>query len=115
MLGTKALRGIYAFTVIGATALVAYFQALGANKLVEAALTVPLLQPPPPASPVEAPDPAPPPPAPAPEAPRADRPKLVFAGAPACAGLELKIASQAADPFASRATVRHTGGPSGSL
>lgn len=118
MQGTKALRGMYAFTVIGATTLVAYFQALGANKLVEASLTVPLLQPPPTPAPPATPqhDPAPLPPLPlVPELPPADRPKLVLAGAPACAGLELKIASQAADPLASRATVRHTGGPSGSL
>jgi general secretion pathway protein C len=114
MQGTKALKGIYSLTVIGATALVTYFQARGANELVEASLAVPLLQPPSPSPPVELPEKAPVPPS-APEPPPVDRPKLVFAGAPTCAGLELKIASQAADPFASRATVRHTGGPSGSL
>lgn len=115
MQGTRALKVIYSLTVIGATALVAYCQALGANRLVEASLTVALLQPPAPSPPAEPPDRAPTATFRVTEPPPADRPKLVFAGAPACAGLELKLASQAGDPLASRATVRHTGGPSGSL
>ncbi|HEY6726000.1 MAG TPA: PDZ domain-containing protein [Polyangiaceae bacterium] len=114
MLGTKALRGMYAFAVLGSTALVAYLQALGANNLVEASLMLPLLQPPP-SPPLAPPDPAPISAPPTPERPSVARPTLVFAGAPACAGLELKIASQAADPLASRATVRHAGDASGTL
>jgi len=117
MQGTKAQRGIYTFTVLGSTVLIAYLQALGANRLVDAALTLPVLQPPPTASAPFEPDNSTPPPVPPPRAQPVEKPapQLVFAHAPACAGFELKITSQTDDPYESRATVRHTGDPSGSL
>ena len=120
MQGTQSLRWIYGVVVLGSVALVAYLQALGASRLVEAALMVPMLQPPtlPPPETADIsspPDPAPPPPAPAPEIHATGIPELRWMDAPECAGFELSTVSQAADPRASLATVRRAGEPAGRL
>jgi len=120
MQGTQSLRWIYGVVVLGSIALVAYLQALGANRLVEAALMLPMLpapalSPPEPADTSSQPDPVPPPPAPAPEIHASGIPELRWMDAPECGGFELRTVSQAADPRASLATVRRTGGSTGRL
>lgn len=120
MQGTQSLRWSYGIVVLAAIALTAYLQALGANRLVEAALMVPRLQPSrlPPAEPADISsqlDAAPPPPPPAPEIQATGIPELRWMDAPECAGFELSTVSQAADPRASLATVRRAGEPAGRL
>ncbi|HEU5074427.1 MAG TPA: PDZ domain-containing protein, partial [Polyangiaceae bacterium] len=119
MQGTKTLRGIYAVMVVGAAASVAYFQARGANELVEASLMVPPRQ----RSP-QAPLQAQPPTSPSPadvlpvseaESQRDPVPEIPWADAPACDGFELSIVSQAADARSSAATVRRSGDSTGRL
>lgn len=117
MQGTQSLRWIYGVVVLGGIALVAYLQALGANRLVEAALMVPMLQPPtrPPPEAADISSPPAPAPPPLPEIRATGIPELRWMDAPECAGFELSTVSQAADPRASLATVRRAGEPAGRL
>jgi len=120
MQGTQSLRWIYGVVVLGSIALIAYLQALGTNRLVDAALMVPMLQPPtlPPTEPADnssPPDPTPPPPVLAPQVHATGIPELRWMDAPECGGFELTTVSQAADPRASLATVRRAGGSTGRL